>query len=144
VTGDPETGARKASGAGAGELGETKQEFDMDALVGYILLVGVLISLLLVLAALIWRAVNTHTLSFNYQIRGMNLFQLVVDEVRLATHGALRPRLLMSLGIAMLMLTPFIRVLASMVYFMAALKNWKYSIFTAVVLLTLTYSLFLR
>lgn len=130
--------------AGAGELGETKQQFDMDALVGYILLVGVAISLALVAAALAWRWVNTETLSFDYKITGMNLFALVVHECRLVTRGALRPRLLMSLGIAMLMLTPYIRVLASMVYFIAALKNWKYSVFTAVVLVMLTYSLFLR
>lgn len=144
MTPDPESTANRHLGERASELGETKQEFDMDAIVGYILLIGVLISLALVIAALIWRWANTGALSFDYRITGMNLFQLVLKETRLATQGALRPRLLLSLGIAMLMLTPYIRVLASMVYFMAALKNWKYSIFTAVVLLTLTYSLFLR
>lgn len=143
MTDDPKIGGKR-SGATASELGETKQEFDMDAVVGYILLVGVLISLALVMGALIWRWINTRTLAFDYTLKGTNLFQLVADEVRLAAQGALRPRLLMSLGIAMLMLTPYIRVLASMVYFMAWLKNWKYSVFTAVVLLTLTYSLFLR
>jgi uncharacterized membrane protein len=144
VTDDPKISPAKYTGATASDLGETKQEFDMDAIVGYILLIGVLISLVLVVAALVWRWIDTRTLAFNYKLTGANLFQLIVDEVRLAMHGMLRPRLLLSLGIAMLMLTPFIRVLASMVYFMAALKNWKYSVFTAIVLLTLTYSLFLR
>ena len=116
----------------------------MDAIVGYILLIGVVISLLLVAAALAWRWANTATLSFDYKIAGVNLFSLLLNEIRLATRGALRPRLLLTLGIAVLMLTPYIRVLASMVYFMAWLKNWKYSLFTAVVLLLLTYSLFLR
>ncbi len=139
---DPKPGAGQSANASA--LGETKREFDMDAVVGYILLIGVLISLVLVGAALIWRWIDTRSLSFDYKITGMNLFELVLVEIRLAAQGAFRPRLLMSLGIAMLMLTPFIRVLASMVYFMAALKNWKYSVFTAIVLLTLTYSLFLR
>lgn len=123
---------------------KTARDFDMDALVGYILLVGVLISLVLVATALIWQWINTGTLIFDYRLTGANLFQLVVDEARLAAHGALRPRMLLSLGIAMLMLTPFIRVLASMAYFIAALKNWKYSVFTAIVLVTLTYSLFVR
>ena len=144
MTDDPKIGAGKLTGATASDLGETKREFDMDAIVGYILLIGVLISLVLVTSALIWRWIDTRTLSFDYKLTGANLFQLVVDEVRLAMRGMLRPRLLLSLGIAVLMLTPFIRVLASMVYFMAALKNWKYSVFTAIVLLTLTYSLFLR
>ncbi|MGH9737611.1 MAG: DUF1634 domain-containing protein [Candidatus Acidiferrales bacterium] len=144
MTEDPKPGAEKQAAATASSLGETKREFDMDAVVGYILLIGVLISLVLVAAALIWRSINTGTLSFDYKITGLNLFQLVLEEGKLAAKGALRPRLLLSLGIAMLMLTPYIRVLASMVYFIAALKNWKYSIFTAIVLLTLTYSLFLR
>lgn len=138
----PQPGAGPSTGASA--LGETKREFDMDAVVGYILLIGVLISLVLVIAALIWRCLDTGALSFNYKITGMNLFELVLHESRMAVQGALRPRLLLSLGIAVLMLTPYIRVLASMVYFMAWLKNWKYSVFTAIVLLTLTYSLFLR
>jgi uncharacterized membrane protein len=142
VTEHPKPAA--GQGAGASALGETKQEFDMDAVVGYILLIGVLISLVLVVAALIWRWIDTHSLAFDYKITGMNLFALVLAEIRLAVQGAFRPRLLLSLGIAMLMLTPYIRVLASMVYFIAALKNWKYSLFTAIVLLTLTYSLFLR
>jgi uncharacterized membrane protein len=144
VTDDPKLGAGGNMDASAGQLGETKREFDMDAVVGYILLIGVLLSLALVTAALIWRWIGTGTVAFHYKIAGMNLFQLILHEVAMGARGMLRPRLLMSLGIAMLMLTPYIRVLASMVYFMAALKNWKYSIFTAVVLLTLTYSLFLR
>jgi hypothetical protein len=34
--------------------------------------------------------------------------------------------------------------MASMVYFRAVLKNWKYSLFTGIVLAVLTFSLFLR
>jgi uncharacterized membrane protein len=144
VTNDPETGKKTHLGSSPSDLGETKQEFDMDAVVGYILLIGVSASLVLVMAALVWRWAETRTLVFDYKLSGMNLFQLILHEVRLVAHGTLRPRQLLSLGIAMLMLTPFIRVLASMVYFMAALRNWKYSVFTAIVLVTLTYSLFLR
>ena len=42
------------------------------------------------------------------------------------------------------MLTPFVRVLASMFYFIIALKNWKYTVFTGIVLGVLTFSLFIR
>lgn len=142
--GDPEKSAGKGPIDSASQLGETKQEFDMDAVVGYILLIGVVISLLLVVAALVWHWADTRTVTFHYKLTGMNLFQLILNEAQLGMRGAIRPRVLLSLGIAILMLTPFIRVLASMVYFMTALKNWKYSLFTAIVLLTLTYSLFLR
>ncbi len=116
----------------------------MDALVGYILLYGVLLSMALVVAGLCWRWLRTGHLWLDYQISGMNLFQLVGAEIRLAAFGQLRPRLLINLGIAVLMLTPFLRVVASVAYFAAVLRNWKYSLFTLFVLTVLTYSLFLR
>jgi uncharacterized membrane protein len=120
------------------------RQFEMDTLVGTILQDGVLLSLGLILAGLCWRWLRTGGLALDYQIASVNLFQFVVDEVRLALNGSARPRLLINLGIAVLMLTPFIRVAASVVYFMGVLKNWKYTVFTAIVLTVLTYSLFLR
>jgi len=126
------------------EAGREKRQFEMDALVGTILQDGVLLSLGLIIVGLFWRWLSTGGLALDYQIVGMNLFQFVVDEVRLALHGSVRPRLLINLGIAVLMLTPFIRVAASVAYFMGVLRNWKYTLFTAVVLSILTYSLFLR
>jgi uncharacterized membrane protein len=126
------------------DASKSRREFDMDMLVGYILLIGVLISLAFVVASLIWRWKETGSVEFDYQLSGMNFFRFTASEIRLATGGALRPRLLLSLGIIALMLTPYLRVLVSMVYFIFELKNWKYSLFTAFVLAMLTYSLFLR
>jgi uncharacterized membrane protein len=54
------------------------------------------------------------------------------------------PHCLISLGIAALMLTPYVRVLASLIFFAAVEHNGKYAAFTAFVLAVLTYSLFLR
>lgn len=121
-----------------------KPEVDMDLLVGYILLIGVLLSLALILAALVWKWRLTGHLAFDYRLAGMNFFELAMHESRQAAAGGLRPRVLLSLGIIVLMLTPFLRVLVSMVYFLVGLKNWKYTLFTAFVLVMLTYSLFLR
>ena len=127
------------------EAGQKKErQLEMDTLVGYILQWGVLLSLALVVAGLFWTWLKTHRLWLDHQIVGMNLFQFVVEEFRQAAHGEVRPRLLVNLGIVVLMLTPYLRVIASMVYFMVVLKNWKYTVFTAVVLTVLTYSLFLR
>jgi len=131
-------------GAMAGTKLNHRLAFEMDLLVGYILLVGVLLSLALVLGALIWKWRVTGTVEFDYQLSGMNFVQLLTSELRIAASGALRPRLLLTLGILMLMLTPFLRVFVSMVYFMVGLKNWKYTVFTAFVLVTLIYSLCLR
>jgi uncharacterized membrane protein len=124
--------------------GEESHQLEMDVLVGYILLGGVLLSMALIVVGLVWKYVQTGGVRLDYELAGMNLFQFVVSEVHLAILGEVRPRLLINMGIAVLMLTPFFRVLASMVYFLAVLKNWKYTVFTLFVLLVLTASLFLR
>ncbi len=120
------------------------RQLDMDAVVGYILFYGVLLSLALVVIGLCWRWVETRKLWLDYHIVGMNLFQFVVSEVRMAVLGRVRPRLFINLGIAVLMLTPFLRVGVSVLYFLGVLKNWKYTLFTSFVLAVLTFSLFLR
>ncbi|MCL4560991.1 MAG: DUF1634 domain-containing protein [Chloroflexi bacterium] len=119
-------------------------KFDMDTLVGYILLVGVLLSVALILAGLIWHWILNGNLEIVYPIAGMNLFQFISSEIQLLDANLLRPRLLVGLGISVLLLTPFTRVLASVVFFAIAEHNLKYTLFTAFVLTVLTYSLFLR
>lgn len=116
----------------------------MDIIVGYLLLIGVMISLGLLLAGMIWKFASTGRWTIDYQISGMNLFEFVSNEVAIVIGGQLRPRVLVSGGIVVLMLTPYFRVLASMIYFIFVLKNWKYSLFTGIVLAVLTFSLFLR
>lgn len=116
----------------------------MDLLVGYLLLCGVLLSMALIVGGMIWRFIRIGQLSLSQRIAGMNLFEFVAGEVRIVLADHLRPRTLIACGIAVLMLTPYMRVLASMLYFMFALKNWKYSLFTAIVLGVLTFSLFIR
>jgi uncharacterized membrane protein len=126
------------------ESAEDSRQVQMDVLVGYILLGGVLLSMALIVAGLGWKYFQTGGVRFDYKVAGMNLFQFVMAEIHLAVWGRMRPRLLINMGIAVLMLTPFFRVLASVVYFFVVLKNWKYTIFTLFVLLVLTASLFLR
>ena len=120
------------------------RQLEMDVLVGYILLAGVLLSMALIIVGLVWKYLQTGGVRLDYELSGMNLFQFVLSEVHIAVLGEIRPRLLVNMGIAVLMLTPFFRVLASVVYFLVVLKNWKYTVFTTFVLLVLTGSLFLR
>src|SRR5262249_54262257 len=78
---------------------------------------------------------------FDYTLAGTTVFQFLVDDVHALAAGELRPRLLLNLGIAVLLFTPYLRVFASVVYFAFVERNAKYTVFTAFVLLTLTYSL---
>jgi uncharacterized membrane protein len=49
-----------------------------------------------------------------------------------------------SLGVATLLLTPYLRVLASIGYFAFVERDLKYTLFTTFVFAVLTYSLLLR
>lgn len=130
--------------AGRDSSASELQQERMDLLLGYLLLGGVLLSMALIVAGLIWRFLRVEHFTLDHQLSGMNLFQFLAEEIRIGLSGQLRPRTLVDGGIAVLMLTPYIRVLASMFYFMVGLKNWKYTVFTAVVLGVLTFSLFIR
>lgn len=119
------------------------QAFDMDALVGYALLGGVLLSVALIVIGLIWNTIEVGSLNVNYLIRGTNLAEFAGATIHQVTSGQMRPHTILNLGICVLLLTPFVRVLASVFYF-AVQRNWKYTIFTGFVLAVLTYSLMLR
>lgn len=116
----------------------------MEILVGYILQVGVLLSISLIAVGVVWRWFNTGSVGFDYSISGMNFFEFVLSDIQQMLAGTFRPRLLANLGMATLMLTPYVRVLASMLYFAFAAHNRKYTLFTGFVFVVLTYSLFLR
>ena len=118
--------------------------FDMEALVGYILLIGVLFSMALIAIGVVWHWLATGQIGLQYSMSGMNLFDFVLADMRQIFSGAFRPRLFVNLGIAALMLTPYVRVFASMLFFVFVERNPKYTIFTAFVFSVLTYSLFLR
>ena len=122
----------------------TRLDVYMEIMVGYILQAGVLLSVVLLVIGLGWHWLSTGQLGWDYSISGMNLFDFVFSELQSIFSATLRPRLFLNLGIAVLMLTPYVRVLASMLYFAVAERNWKYTIFTAFVFSVLTYSLFLR
>ena len=117
---------------------------NMDVLVGYILLIGVLLSVLLITAGTIWNWILTHRLTTLFTITGENYFGFLLSSFHQLFSGALEPRLLISLGIVTLMFTPYLRVAASVVYFAFIARNWKYTLFTLFVFTVLTYSLFLR
>jgi len=69
---------------------------DMDVLVGYVLLVGVLSSLALLAGGLAWRWSSTGTARLDYDLAGTTVFQLLATDVRQLAAGAWRPRLLVN------------------------------------------------
>ena len=116
----------------------------MESVVGYILLGGVLLSVVLIVGGLVWHWMTTGQLQFEYPVGGMDLARFIFGDLQQLIVGPIRPRYLVNLGIAVLILTPYVRILASVLYFAFVARNWKYAFFTAAVLGALTYSLFGR
>ena len=116
----------------------------MESLVGHVLRGGLLLSTSLIVAGLLWRGLATGHFGFDYTIEDTNFWEFLVADVSQLFGGGIRPRLLASLGIAVLLLTPYLRVVASLVFFAFVERDLKYSLITAFVLAVLTYSLLLR
>jgi uncharacterized membrane protein len=116
----------------------------MELLVGYILSGGVVLSMLCLVTGIAWRWIATGSPGLDYQIKGMNLAGFCLQVFRQAAAGHFEAHLFVNLGIALLLLTPYIRVIASVVYFAFVERNIKYTFFTAIVCAVLTYSLLLR
>ena len=134
----------KGPASGPRGAGESAVQHRMETMVGYILQVGVLASAALLVAGYLWRFLATGHVDFDYTIAGMNLWEFAAAEAGQVAEGAFRPRLLVSLGIVVLLLTPLVRVLASVLYFALVARNLKYTLFTVFVLAVLAHSLFLR
>jgi len=113
----------------------------MEALIGGILLTGLCLSIVCILAGLAWYRAVSGTFRLDYELPATSVVQFLLADARSLSSLHAGPRRLVSLGIGILMATPYVRVLASMAYF-AAVRNWKYVGFTGTVLALLTYGLF--
>ena len=121
-----------------------RKRLDMDTIIGLTLQVGVTLSLVLIATGLVWHRLKWGTFEWqlDYKLPATTVFGFLVADVEQATGEPARPRMLVNLGIAVLMLTPYVRVLMSMLYFALVERNRKYAVFTAFVLAMLTYGLF--
>jgi len=122
----------------------SQAEFNMEIFVGYVLLCGTLLSAALLIAGLLWRWRVAELPELHYAIAGTNLFQFLISNLHQIRQATFHPQFLVNLGIAVLLMTPYLRVLTSMIYFAFVERNAKYTVFTGFVFAVLTYSLFLR
>ena len=116
----------------------------IEAVISYLLIAGVVISLILEVAGTIlyYHSYGNLAILFNrssVMINGHDFFSFIYSLFfRNGSHGA--AIWFMTAGIAFLILTPFIRVVVSVVYF-GWEKNFKYLVITLFVLVILTLSL---
>jgi uncharacterized membrane protein len=116
----------------------------MASLVGYTLLGGVLTSAALMSTGLAWQWASSGRVQGTSPTASTDLAQIFATFFQQLASGTLQPRPLIYLGLAVLLLTPYLRVAASALYFAVVERNVKYTVFTGFVLAVLTASLFLR
>jgi len=111
--------------------------------ISWILRVGVTVSLVLELAGVLLYTIQTGNqsldLSVSWQFKGGNFFNFASSTVT-ATRTTLSPLSVMSLGVMILMLTPYVRVVAGVIYY-AVQRDWKYVWITLFVLAVITTGL---
>ena len=117
-------------------------ESRLETIISWLLIVGVIISLLLEIAGVVIYYRSYHQLAISQDppvfIQGKNFFTFIYDQFRSGQGGAaLR---VMTAGLIILMLTPYLRVIVSAFYFSRE-KNFKYVVITLFVLIVLTITL---
>jgi uncharacterized membrane protein len=121
-------------------------ENQLEVIVSYLLIAGVVASVILEVigVSLYYSSCGSVMVSQDQAvfISGENFFVFFAQQISHA-FGAADAVTYMALGIVVLMLTPFIRAVTSVLYF-GWERNWKYVAITLFVLVVLTASLALH
>jgi uncharacterized membrane protein len=124
------------------QLRQNKMEFSLERVISNLLLIGVIASLLLEISGIIlyYRTYHTLAVSFDaiFNLQGHNFFSYLLGLLNGGSSGAAIK--LMTLGVIALVLTPFFRVVLSVLFF-AWGRNLRYVFITIFVLVVLTFSL---
>jgi len=128
-------GTKEPSGTPAGLI---------ERMIGGVLLGGVLLSSLLILAGLAWHYSLNQDLSFKYLINAPTVFQFFTHDLTAFVGSPARPRDLLNLGIAVLLLTPYVRVAISLFYFLFVERSWRFTLITGFVISVLTWGILRR
>ena len=127
--------------AGLGS-GESK----LETIISYILIIGVVASILLEVIGITIFYKSYGNLNISEAnamfIRGQNFFYFIYEQVQ-RTYLSESALLFMTLGLIILILTPYIRAITSVSYFVWK-KNHKYVLITLFVMIVLTVSLALH
>ncbi len=123
---------------------KSRKGLDLEASLSYVLLYGVVISLIVTSIGVIDFYLVNHNLEINSIVHVSSFAGYVTSAGGAILSGRSSWFGILSIGIIILMLTPYIRVLTSWIYFVVKEKNTKYAVITLWVLIILTVSLYLR
>lgn len=119
-------------------------EEGLERAISYVLIAGVLASVAVETFGIVSYYLSNGNLNILFQpnsaMKGTDFFSYTAKLAQQLSVGALTPMQVLGLGIVLLMMTPYLRVVASVVYFGLA-KNPKYLLITLFVLIVLTATL---
>lgn len=117
---------------------------NLETIIGYILVIGVIISLIIESLGLIMYIMSEKTIYIDLNNESTRIafqdFFVYLSNIVVSIFHELNYTNMMALGLVILMLTPYLRVIASVLYFTFT-HNYKYVIITLIVLTILTLSL---
>jgi uncharacterized membrane protein len=121
-------------------------ELRFEKVISYLLITGVIVSLILEIVGVVLLYRSYGNLNSSQEagvyIKGHDFFSFIYQQIQ--NRQTTKPAILfMTAGIIVLILTPYIRVIASVVYFTWQ-KNLKYVLITLFVLIVVTISLALH
>ncbi len=114
---------------------------DMETVLSRVLAGGVLTSFVLILAGFVLAAASGGSRALEAPIVSGNFFEFAGQEISMVLSGNLGPRTLVTLGLLTLLLTPYVRVVSSVVLFGLRERDAKFTLITLFVLAVLTASL---
>ncbi|MGA8904051.1 MAG: DUF1634 domain-containing protein [Candidatus Bathyarchaeia archaeon] len=124
-----------------------RNEEGLELAISYVLITGVLASVAVETFGIVSYYLSNGNVNILFEpssaMMGTGFFSYTAKLAQQLSVGVLTPMQVLGLGIVLLMMTPYLRVVASVVYFGLA-KNLKYLFITLFVLIVLTASLLKR
>ncbi len=121
-------------------------ESKLETIISYILIIGVLVSVVLEVIGIVLFYATYGNLQISQDksvfISGQNFFAFTLDQFQ-HLFGAQTALVFITLGLIILILTPYVRAITSAIYF-AWEKHYKYVLITLFVIIVLTASLALH
>lgn len=128
-------------------MNQISGEEKFESAISRILIVGVIASVLIEALGIVsyYYAYGDLEILFQPQfaLKGADFFSYTVMAIRSIVLGSWTPRHILGFGLVLLMFTPYMRVIASVVHYGLA-KNFKYLLITGFVFLVLTASLLIH
>ena len=119
-------------------------EEKLELAISCILIIGVAVSVAIELTGILSYYYVNQDLNISFQpqyaLKGTDFFSYSGVTLQSLSQGSWTPFQTLALGLLVLMITPYVRVLASVVYF-GMVRNMKYLAITVFVLVILTASL---